>query len=315
MRWDPHPYPTLGGRTLTEPALITPQEIDIDALLGSGALPEPALGGLLNAVGPLYPEAWLEALAGCPIMASANSCVSRPIEQPVEAALQAMPLRRALESPWLPVMDELLRRADRLAGGKLAVRQLHLRGVVDVLAATLGEETLCRTVYDFPAELGALAGRVAELYIAIAQRGLALRRQWHGGYVSSWYLYAPGPFIDYQMDASSLMSARMYRQHFLPHDLKVLAAFPYSILHMHACGLHIVDVLPPLPGCTVEVNLDRETGIWQRDLILERCRQIQHKGMGLLIYGELSEAELQEFLAALDPARLAVMAFRPEQAG
>ena len=123
-------------------------------------------------------------------------------------------------------------------------------------------------------------------------------------------MYAPGPLLDYQIDASSLFSAGMYARHFLAFDRRILSLFPYSVLHLHACGLQHLDAVLFAPEVrAVQINLDRDSGAWQKERILAGCRSVQEQGKSLIIYGELDESELAEFLAVLNPGGLAIVAF------
>lgn len=307
-RWAPRPYPLHGGGEAHDARRILPAEMDIDRLAGIGAPPPAVLDGdLVNSVGCTYPAAWLEAVAGCPIYASAYGCVAKPAAGSLEEALDRFAVAECLRSPWLGVMDVLLRSAHEYASGRLAVQQCHLRGVIDLLAAYLGEELLCTAVIDAPEELAMLAERMTELHLALARWEHARRVPWHEGSVSCWKLYAPGPVLDYQIDASSLFSAAVYREHFLAYDRRIVQAFPYTLIHLHSVGLQHLDAVLDLEALgTVEISLDREAALWDRDTMLRRCRQVQQRGKSLLIYGELSPEDSQVLTAGLDPAGLAI---------
>ena len=312
--WMRKPYPVKSGGYVTEPSSLRPGDIDVERLLGLDRqqalrLPISPRATSSLSVGCVYPQAWMESLLGCPILASDVSVTARPVGVEMPRAASAFSLETALSSPWLSVMDQVLDRAAAAAGEARPVQQLHLRGIVDMLAAYLGEEPLCLAVHDCPDALGVLADRFTELYITIARRDLARRRLWRKGYVSVWRVYAPGPLLDYQIDASNLFSPRMYREHFLPYDRRVLAEFPYSVTHLHATGLHQLDALLAIPEVrAIQINLDRETGVWDKTGMLSSCRRIQASGKSLLLTGELDGAELEEFVAALSPRGLAICA-------
>jgi hypothetical protein len=309
-QWIRKPYPIKTGGYVTEPSPLGPGDIDVERLLGlDRPQPELTVGDLFTPASPVYPQAWMESLLGCPILASDVSVTARPAGVAMPGAADAFSVEAALESPWLTVMDEVLDQAVTAAGEAQPVCQLHLRGVIDMLAAYLGEERLCLAVHDCPDALAVLANKFTELYITIAKRDLARRRVWHGGYVSVWRLYAPGPLLDYQIDASNLFSPRMYAEHFLAFDRRVLAEFPYTLTHLHATGLHQLDALLSLPEVRViQINLDRETGVWDKAKMLACCRRIQASGKSLLLSGELDGAELEEFTATLEPRGLAICA-------
>ena len=177
-----------------------------------------------------------------------------------------------------------------------------------MLAAYLGEQALCLAVHDSPEELEALADLFAEVHLAAARR-VAARQAWRGGYVSAWRLYAPGPLLDYQIDATNLVSPSAYARHFLKADRRVISQFPYVLLHMHACGLHQLENVLSIPEVAcVQISTDRETGVWDPELILGACKKVQESGKSLLLCGEFSEEEYVPF-DGLSPRGLAVMRF------
>lgn len=312
-QWTKRPYPVKGRGCVEDPTPILSRDVDVERLIGADdADRELLLGDLILPAGCLYPEAWMGSLIGCPIRASAYGCVARPAQVGLAAASTGFSVETALWSDWAAVMDCVLRTAADLFGERLPVRQLHQRGVIDMLAAFLGEVELCTAASDRADELRQLADQFADLYTAVVRRGLALRPVWRDGYVSVWNVYAPGPIVDYQVDASSLFSPRMYEELFLVHDRKVLREFPYSVIHLHACGLHILDGLLKMDELSaVQIQLDRETGVWEKEGMLACCRRVQEASKCLIINGELAENELAEFLSALSPNGLAVRYWEP----
>ena len=305
--WGGKPYP-LKGREVTEPTEITPQDVDLDRLLGlNQPLPNWEQEGLIESVGNVFPTAWMEAVIGCSIHASAYGCVAKSPNIHLRQAAREFTVETAMESKWLPTMEQLLARAQQAAGNQLAVRQWHMRGVIDMLAAYFGEAQLCTAVYDAPDALQTLAAKFAETWVAVAKRGIALRPRWNDGYVSAWRVYAPEPVIDYQIDASSLFSPKMYAQYFLQADVAVLNAFPHSIVHTHAVGLRHVASLVPIPELGgIEIHLDRETGVWEKETVLDACRLLQAHNKIIVLWGELTTDELNEFQTRLAPGGLAI---------
>jgi hypothetical protein len=307
------PYPIKGGRYLVGPTPITAPDIDVDRLLGlDKELRKPVVGEMVNAIGPVYSEAWMESLIGCPIFASAYSCTAKPYVSDPDCAALEFSVQNAMNSDWSNVMDNVLTRAALAAGDRIGVRQLHLRGIIDMLAAYFGEDRLCLNIYDSSEALRQLAKKFTDLYIEIVWRGFELRKLWHGGFVSSWGLFAPGQLLDYQVDASNMLSAQMYEQHFLEFDRQIIENFEYSLVHVHACGLHIVGSLLKMDHLkAIEISLDRETDKTDISTIMGVAKCIQNSGKAVLIYGELSEIEIAMFTGHLSPNGLAIFYWHP----
>ena len=314
--WRPRPYPVAGGGWIESPRRIEPASVDVDRLLGLDGAPEDlTCGDMIRPVRTVFPVSWMESLLGCPIFVSAYSCSAKPVAAG-EPGITRFSMRDALASPWLPVMDRVVRREVEAAAGTRPAGQLHLRGVVDMLAAYLGEEKLCTSLYDEPRQLERLAASFARLYIEVARRGLAMRPPWNGGYTSVWGVHAPGDLVDYQMDASSLISPELYRRHISRYDEMVLQEFSYSVLHLHACGMHLVDTIGRMRGVrAVEITLERETGKWDKDRIVAACRLLKDMGKPLLLSGELSEREADEMREEIGAGALAIFHWLPARPG
>jgi hypothetical protein len=309
------PYPIKGGQYIVDPTPIIASDIDVDRLLGlDKELRNPVAGEMVNAIGPVYSEAWMESLLGCPILASAYSCTAKSCAIDCANAASQFSIDAAFNSDWSRTMDAVLTRAASIAGDGIAVRQLHLRGVIDMLAAYLGEERLCLSLYDSSSALTSLSGKFTELYIKIARHGLDLRKPWWGGFVSSWGLFAPGRLLDYQVDASNMLPARMYEQYFLKRDEQIIDNFEYSLVHIHACGVHIVESLLKLDHLkAIEISLDRETGRTDISAVIEVAKCIQGHGKALLLYGELDQKELTMFTHVLNQNGLAIIYWHPHK--
>lgn len=311
--WQPKPYPLAGGIHASDPRQITSQDMDVRRLLAiEQGLPALTNGDRVNCVRPAHPVSWLEAVLGCSIHVSAFSCTSEPVANKCDSQFPAPDAGTWRHSPWLRVMDQVLEAEVTAAGSACPAEQLHLRGVIDMLAAYLGEERLCISVYDAPKDLLQLADRFADLYIEIAMKGLQVRPPWRGGYVSSWGVYAPGPLLDYQIDASSLFSLETYEKHFASFDEKVLSEFEYTVIHLHSCGLHIVPAVVEMRGVhAVQISLDKESSAWEKERVLEACHRIQSREKSLIICGEVDEHELDELLCGLKPGGLAIFYWKP----
>jgi len=309
----PKPYPLKDGKEARDVLRIEPDDIDPDKFFAPSLLNKEIIDGdLIVPISVIYPQAWMEALIGCPIYVSAYGCVAKPLPGDLAESLQRFSIDAALQSPWAQLMEHVVRQAVRRSGQVRPVRQLHQRGVVDMLAAYLGEENLCTTVFDFPEEVAALAQKFTDLFITVARRQMALRGRWHDGFVSTHMVYAPGALVDYQIDASSLFSCRMYQRFFLKFDRRIFKAFPYSTIHLHACGLqHLPSLLAVKELRAIQIQLDRETGNWDQDSILHACRTVQEHDKALIISGQLSDAELSEFTSALLPNGLVIHYWNP----
>ena len=311
-RWSRKAYPLSGGRFATEPYRLDPEDIDVDKLLGGDRLPESTLtDDYVNGVKSVYPVACMESIIGCYTYAADTSCYAKAaIEDEEFDIVSNLP---SASEKWVSLWNSVLRRATIIAGERLPALQLHLRGVVDMVAAYLGEARMCLSFFDDPAGIGSLVKECELLLSAAVERGIRGRGEWRDGYVSLWGVYAPGPILDYQIDATSILSADQYRRFFAAADSRILTGYRYSVIHLHACGLHVVDTLAEMPGVrAIEITLERETGVWEPDRVKASCRTLQDADICVIINGELDRNELDEWIGSLDPRGLALFCWRPD---
>ena len=315
VKWSKKPFPVHGG-SITDPKEILPGDVDIVRFLGL-ELPIPQLhyGNKVNCIMPLFPQAWMSAIIGCKICASDVSLSALGAHyDDIECVADDFIIRTALESEWYELLQECTDAIVSKADGRIGTSQFHFRGVVDMLAAYFKEDVLCLAVYDYPEQIKKLAGKFADLYIATAKSDIAKRGLWKGGSASSWGIYAPGELLNYQADASNLLSAQMYEDLILEFDAKIIKEFEYSLLHTHYTGLHVIESLVKIKELKcIQINLDREAvPDWKLDRVIDACKTVQENGKCVLINGELCEREVSEMLERLEPQGLMMFYWLPE---
>ncbi len=316
VKWHTKPYP-VKEKDIIDPEYITPDDIDIERFLGLyEPLPKPNTGNRINTVMPKYPQSWMSGIIGCDICASAVSCtaVGGHFGNAVEAAAQ-FNINKALGSEWYELLQRCTDALIEYTGVKTAVSQMHLRGIIDMLAAYFKEDELCIAVYDYPKAVKTLANKFAELYITVAKNDIGKRGLWKGGQAVSWGVYAPGELLSYQVDASNLFSRSMYEDMFLAFDEMVINEFEYSLCHIHYTGLHIAQSLCSIKnlGC-IQINLDREAAPdWSIEKVIDCCKTVQSAEKCVLINGELSHDEVDRMINELKPQGLMMIYWHPEE--
>ena len=311
--WAKKPYPVRENEFIRDAAPLRNEDFSIPRMVTPKDTPGlPLAGELIQPIGCVFPEAWMEGMIGCPIYATENSCSAKPISEDVQEVLDQgiLPDDR---NPWFQTAAELLRCCGREYPG-LPVRQIHMRGVIDMLAASLGEASLCVEMMDESPELEKLGALYRDYFIRTANTLFPLRQPWMGGYVSTWKIYAPGKLLDYQIDASNLFSVEQYARHFLDYDRAIIDSFPYSITHVHNCSIRHVDSLLTLQNLgAIEINLDRESGELDFDRLYWYANKIQQCGKGVVLVGRLTEQEQETLLGKVSVKALAIDCWREEQ--
>lgn len=304
--WNKKPYPIHKNKFLYETQKISEIDIEVSRMIGvkdqcNGSF----LGELIVPIGYVYPEAWMEGIIECHIFASEYSCSAKPkFDNPADA-LKNFSEKDCLNSGWYKKALETMNYCNSVTDAP--IRQLHLRGIIDMLAAMIGEVGLCIATSDHDDFLLQLAEKYSKLYIIVYKNLMALNKKWNGGYVSTWKIFAPGTLLDYQIDASSLFSQKQYEENFLEYDEKIIDQFEYSITHVHSCGLRHIDSLLKLRKLgAIEINLDRETNAFDIEEIIYYSNKIQDSGKGVVLVGELPDCDLEMLLSKVETKALAI---------
>lgn len=200
---------------------------------------------------------WMEAIAGCPIMASPSSFWAEPCLNDFENWSWD---RSALESPWTKKLLELMRALAEYSGGRYQLSLAHMRGPSDILAAMRGAAQFAMDFMDTPDLVAPALQHCARIWREIAQAQLDQIPPSTDGYISlEWGLraWAPDKLLWLQEDAMAFLSPRLYREYVLPLDRELSAAFPCVGFHLHGTSLWGIDELVQLPGINIlELNLE-----------------------------------------------------------
>ncbi|MFH1266891.1 MAG: hypothetical protein ABIK89_14270 [Planctomycetota bacterium] len=245
-------------------AEVTPDEIDPEMFLPhvarwherAGELP----GDVIQRFTPAFGIPWVEAIAGCPVMANPGSLWAEPVVS--RKVLADLPeIRFDPDNPWLRKLIEFTRAMVEFAEGRFPVAVPQMRGPLDTLAAMRTSEQMCVDLVENTDEVTRVLGELADLWINVGQAVLDVIPPFRGGYMARMGTWAPGPAITPQNDVSTLVSPGTYAQIVLPWDEKIVSRFPYTEFHMHGSELHQVDNVLTLKKLTsVEFTLEHTLG-------------------------------------------------------
>jgi hypothetical protein len=238
---------------------------------------------------PAFGIPWVEAIAGCPVVAHPGSLWAAPC---LDSYDERKPLHFDAGNPWLRKLVEFTRAMVEFAAGRFPIALPQMRGPLDTVAAMRTPHRMSLDLIDCPDQVFKILGELTDLWIGIAAAVLELIPPFHGGYCTRMKMWAPGKAITPQNDVSTLISPQMYRELVLPWDEKIVSHFPYHAFHMHATEYRQVDVLLKLGQLTaIELTLEHTIGGPALEMVTPAIRRILEKKPLLLCALDIQTAE------------------------
>jgi hypothetical protein len=260
-------------------------------------------GEVIQRFTPAFGMPWMEAIAGCPVVAHQGSLWAGPCLADYKTRPE---IHFSPNNPWLGKLLECTRAMVDFAGGRFPVAVPQMRGPLDILAAMRTPARMCLDLLELPDEVVRILAELTDLWIAVAEAVLAEIPAFGGGYVTRMNMWAPGKALTAQNDVSTLVSARTYRQFVEPCDRKIVGRFPYTDFHMHASEHHQIDNVLALEKLTaIELTLEHTLGGLPLETMLPAARRILDRKPLLLACLDCDSAE--RCLRELPSAGLCVM--------
>ncbi|MCU0522456.1 MAG: hypothetical protein MUF84_17405, partial [Anaerolineae bacterium] len=242
--------PLVDGTEAADDTLLTPDMIDVERLVGARRNPGPIgiVGDTFAVAQPFTRVPWLEAILGNPVEALIQGGSMRT-HRFVEGWEDWHGVSAHRNGGWHTLLLQITTLLVERSGGRYATVAPVLRGPSDLAEAVLGPELMAYSLFDYPDRLRRFLDEVTEVFSEVNDALLARFAPVADGTVSYFGIWAPGRVVRTQCDASAFLSAKHYRDWFLPYDLRICERVDTSIIHLHSCSMHTVDALleTPLP--------------------------------------------------------------------
>jgi hypothetical protein len=239
---------------------LKPDDLPLEAFLqdcDALALAHAGLGDYPYVAAPFVGVPWLEAIAGCPIVASRNSFWAGPCIDDWDAWRWP---ESFIDNAWTRKLLELMDALAAHAAGRYQIAPTLMRGPLDILAAMCGGAAMVLNLMDQVPEVLPAIDALSRLWSEVARAQLARIPASAGGYVAgaaALRTWAPDKVLWLQEDAMALLSPKLYRRYILAADRKLSDAFPCIAFHLHGSALWAINDLVTLPGVDViELNLE-----------------------------------------------------------
>ncbi len=263
---------------------------------------------LLRAAMPFASLPWMEAALGCSVVSTNAQFASQSHLSGIEAY---EPVVFDAANPWVRKYMEFLDVYSRAFDGEYPIGQSVLRGVSDLFAALFGPEQAVLLLMTQPEAADPVLRDLNAFLEAFYHCQMAHLPEFAGGHVIGQYeLWAPGSVARIQEDNASLLTPDLYREHLKPLNAHLAENWDYTLMHIHASAIFMLDELLDIKGIRVfQVSKD-EGGIRIEDM-LPSLVKIQEHGRCLLLKGRFSENDVAALKKALSPNGLCVQPVVP----
>jgi len=244
---------------------------------------------------------WLPGMLGCRMRILPQNVLGEEQHLSWDEALK---IRLDRGNPWFRKYIEFAEALVRIADGGFPVSHSAEIGPTDLHAVLRGHTQSVLDLTDEPERSAEILSRAGEVCREATEEIWKRLPLFHGGYFDAQYsLWAPGPIIRMQEDATAVYSPALYRKFVQPVDRMLAARFANSFMHLHSTSMFLLDAfLECEPIQCFEVNNDA-LGPPVREMATH-FRRVQCAGKPLLIRGSFTTEEMRLLRDALDPRGL-----------
>jgi len=298
--------PLSDGRLVSDDTYLCPDLIDPRLFVEKLKVDKESsiiYGDFIRTLAP-FDFCWTQAFIGCPIRVSSGKVWAEPFIE----NMKDIDSQLKVNNEWLEKLLEFTSVLIDLSRGNLPVVQPLFRGPIDMTASAVGSDRLCIAIYKYSDLLKGLLSFCAKVFIDALNDQLRLIPKFQNGYSCMFGIWASEPICRTQADYSVLVSPKIYEKIFLPHDLKIIKAFKYTIFHLHSANIHIVEKLLEVAELkAIQVSIDYPARAFSPPLkkLIPIFKKIQEE-KPLIITGPVTKEELQLIRRELSPNGLAL---------
>jgi hypothetical protein len=244
---------------------------------------------------------FIPAILGCSIRVLPDNVMGEELNLSWD---QAMQKRLDLDSPWFQKYFEFAGALVSRADGRYPVSHGAELGPTDLHALLRGHSNSILDLMDEPQRSADLLMHLGHVFVQFFRESWLRLPLYHGGYFDAQYqLWAPGPIIRMQEDATAVFSPKLYRKLVQPVDRMIARQFECNFIHLHTTSMFMLDAfleIDELRG--YEINV--EPFNIPVDGMIQYYRMVQDANRPLLIRGSLTLDEARLIMDSLDPRGL-----------
>jgi hypothetical protein len=260
---------------------------------------------LIRGAGPMQVAVpFVPGILGCKLRILPENVMGEEQHLSWDKALEARP---DPENPWyrkyMAVADALVERAD----GAFPVSHGAEIGPTDMHAVLRGHSQSLVDLIDAPEKTSLLLWRLGEIMRDLTEALWERVPLFLGGYFDAQYsLWAPGPIIRMQEDATAVYSPGLYRKLVQPVDRMLAGHFECSFMHLHSTSMFLLDAFLEIEALRcLEVNKDASGPPIEE--MVPHFQKIQQADRALVIRGAFAPDELRLLVDSLSPEGLLLL--------
>lgn len=257
----------------------------------------------IKGVSPISAIPWLEAMVGCRLRRNGDGVWA---EERRADWKELANLDVPSSNPWFRLYIDFVKTLSRQAEGRYPVGVPILRGVSDLMGALRGHTESIIDCMESPEESRKLARKCANVLIRLTRAHHAACQPFAGGhFIEQYSMWAPGPLVRMQEDASAVLSPDIYRSIIMEADRAIARAFPYSLIHLHSSSLFLIDQFLEIREIGV-FQINRDVGEMGLPDMIPYLKKIQDQGRRIFLRGPLFAEDYRLIKEELMPRGLAV---------
>ena len=182
---------------------------------------------------------FIPAILGCKIRVLPDNVLGEEQKLPWEEALKK---KMDHNDPWfkkyMEFMDALIERSE----GHYPISHGAELGPTDLHALLRGHNESLIDLIDEPEKSAELLMNMGHIFAEFFKEAWKRIPLYHDGYFDAQYqLWAPGPIIRMQEDATAVFSPDLYRKLVQPVDRMIAKQFACNFIHLHSTSMFILD--------------------------------------------------------------------------
>jgi hypothetical protein len=207
-------------------------------------------------------------------------------------------------NPWYQKYLALVDALVECAQERFPISHSAEIGPSDFHGVLRGHTQAIEDLVDEPGKAAQLTMRAADILRELTEAAWQRIPLYHGGWFDAQYsLWAPGPILRLQEDASAVYSPELYRKIVQPADRALSRHFPCAFMHLHSTSMFLLDAFLEIEDIRCfQINND-VCGPAVAEMV-RHFRRVQDAGRSLLIRGSFRPDEMRLLMDSLDPRGL-----------